>query len=239
MLSSVSLIAACLTLVAAKTIEIDVGKSGFTFSQTATTANVGDTLEFHFFGSIHTAVQGDFSTPCQRGSLSSTGFYSGSIKNGGDGSGSVFQVLVNDTNPIYFYCSTPTHCQGGMVGAINAPSSGNTLDAYKSAAGGSSSSQAGASVQGGVVVPVGTNPQGGSPSVSTTSSLSSALSSAASATTSPSQAGTTGPSTTTSLSSPTTTVVPANGGSALKELAPKTQLMGIVVAGLGLTFAFA
>lgn len=86
MYPSVTLIAATIAIAVAKTIEIDVGKSGFTFSPDSATADVGDTLEFHFFGSIHTAVQGDFSTPCQEGSLSSTGFNSGSIKNGGDGS---------------------------------------------------------------------------------------------------------------------------------------------------------
>lgn len=31
----------------------------------------------------------------------------------------VFTVMVNDTNPIWFYCATAKHCQGGMVGVIN------------------------------------------------------------------------------------------------------------------------
>jgi uncharacterized cupredoxin-like copper-binding protein len=33
----------------------------------------------------------------------------------------VFTVTVNDTNPIWFYCGVPTHCQAGMVGVINPP----------------------------------------------------------------------------------------------------------------------
>jgi len=176
---------------AAKTIVIDVGKQGLTFSPESSTADVGDTLEFHFFNTFHTAVQGDFDTPCQEGSLSDTGFNSGPIKNGADGSGSVFQVQVKDTKPIWFYCGTPTHCQSGMVGAINAPSSGNTLEAYKSAAAGTSSSQLKPNVQGGVVVPVGTPPSGGessssseAPSASASSaSVSSVASSATSITT--------------------------------------------------------
>ena len=53
----------------AKTIQIDVGKGGLVFSPDTSTAAVGDTLEFHFYSAFHTAVQGDFSTPCQRGSL--------------------------------------------------------------------------------------------------------------------------------------------------------------------------
>jgi plastocyanin len=69
----------------AKIIEIDVGKGGLVYSPDTVTADVGDTLEFHFFASFHTAVQGDFSTPCQRGSLESTGFNSGPINNKADG----------------------------------------------------------------------------------------------------------------------------------------------------------
>lgn len=29
--------------------------------------------------------------------------------------------MVNDTNPTFFYCGTPTHCQKGMFGIINPP----------------------------------------------------------------------------------------------------------------------
>jgi plastocyanin len=82
----ISLLAAIAATAVAKTIVINAGQSGFTFSPDSVTANMGDTLEFHFFGSIHTAVQGDFSTPCQMGSLLGSGFDSGSISNKADGS---------------------------------------------------------------------------------------------------------------------------------------------------------
>jgi hypothetical protein len=42
-------------------------------------------------------------------------------------------VTVNDTKPIWFYCTQKTHCKGGMVGVVNAPA-GKTLDDYKKAA---------------------------------------------------------------------------------------------------------
>ena len=29
--------------------------------------------------------------------------------------------MVNDTNPTFYYCGTPTHCQKGMFGIINPP----------------------------------------------------------------------------------------------------------------------
>lgn len=74
--ASISLLAALAATAAAKTVVITAGSGGFVFSPDTVTADVGDTIEFHFVGSIHTAVQGDFSTPCQG---SSSGFDSGSI----------------------------------------------------------------------------------------------------------------------------------------------------------------
>jgi len=91
MRSSLPLLAVLAATAAAKTVVINVGQSGFSFSPDSSTADVGDVLEFHFFGSIHTAVQSDFSSPC---AMSSSGFDSGPINNKADGSGSVFQVTV-------------------------------------------------------------------------------------------------------------------------------------------------
>lgn len=52
-------------------------------------------------------------------------------------SDNVFQVLVRDTKPVWFYCPQPmgVHCTNGMSGVINEPCDGpNTLAAYKQAA---------------------------------------------------------------------------------------------------------
>jgi len=62
-----------------------------------------------------------------------------------------FTVTINDTNPIWYYCGQVGHCQAGMVGVINPPSSGNTLDAYKSAAGKAQTGTNPTVVSGGVV----------------------------------------------------------------------------------------
>jgi hypothetical protein len=35
---------------------------------------------------------------------------------------SLVTQMVNDTNPTFFYCGTPTHCEKGMFGIINPPS---------------------------------------------------------------------------------------------------------------------
>jgi hypothetical protein len=44
----------------------------------------------------------------------------------------VFSVTVNDTKPIFFYCSqtVATHCQAGMVGVVN-PIANQTLASYQ------------------------------------------------------------------------------------------------------------
>jgi plastocyanin len=115
-LGALALMAAASTAFA-KTIVITAGKGGLVFSPDTSTADVGDVLEFHFMGSTHTVMQGDPSKACQR---ASGGFASGPFtSNKADGSGNVFQVTVKDTNPIFFYCSAPTHCQNGMVGGVN------------------------------------------------------------------------------------------------------------------------
>jgi hypothetical protein len=95
MYALLAFLAALAATATAKTVVINVGQSGLTFSPDSNTADVGDTLEFHFFGSIHSAVQGDFATPCQ---MSASGFDSGTIDNGADGS-----------------VSPPTNCSSGFA----------------------------------------------------------------------------------------------------------------------------
>ncbi|ORY56604.1 Cupredoxin [Pseudomassariella vexata] len=123
-------------LAAAATIRIDSGP-GLVFKPEDITAKKGDILEFHFLPINHSVAQGDFNNPCQM--PTSGGFFSGYIATKDTESPTVFRVTVNDTEPIWFYCTQNfhSHCQGGMVGVVNAPSGtsgNNTLAAYKSAA---------------------------------------------------------------------------------------------------------
>ena len=71
-------------------------------------------IVFRMMTATHDVVTGDFGTPCNPGANSS-------VSSGFHPPGTTFTVTVNDTNPIYYYCSARGHCQGGMVGAINAP----------------------------------------------------------------------------------------------------------------------
>ncbi|KAG5928213.1 hypothetical protein E4U42_001097 [Claviceps africana] len=126
--AAVSLLAA---QASAKTISIDVGKDGLTFSPDSVKADKGDVLEFHFYN-VHSVAMGDFAKGCAPAAKG--GFYSGfvrSSKSGPDGENKdVFQVTVDSTDPTPFYCTVGSHCQAGMVGVIN-PSSTDSLDKYK------------------------------------------------------------------------------------------------------------
>lgn len=78
----------------------------------------------------HTVTQSSFKDPCHP--LSSGGFFSGFVPTKDSPSSTTFTITVQNSNPIWFYCSQTvgSHCQKGMVGAINAPATGNTLDAF-------------------------------------------------------------------------------------------------------------
>ncbi|KAK5116269.1 hypothetical protein LTR85_009241 [Meristemomyces frigidus] len=90
-----------------------------------------------------------------------------------NGTGSeVFVITITDTNPIWFYCSQNiyTHCQSGMVGVINPPTSGSqNLTAYQAAAARTTGGSSGDLPQpvGGVVEPLSAAPTANSVSVAT------------------------------------------------------------------------
>ncbi|KAL6890415.1 hypothetical protein GGI43DRAFT_387617 [Trichoderma evansii] len=118
----------------AETIKIQVGANGeLAFSPDSVTAKVNDVLEFHFNPLNHSVVMGDFANPCQPAKTG--GFFSGFQPVSSGEADQVFQVTVNSTDPIFFYCSQNvfTHCISGMSGVVNSNSS-QTLDAYQKAA---------------------------------------------------------------------------------------------------------
>jgi plastocyanin len=184
-------------LVAIKTIyaathNIAVGQDGLAYTPNTTYADIGDTVIFSFYPIDHNVVQGPFETPCLDGN--GTGIYSGFI---GSSEGvavrislpyflstirpnratqnRTFQITINDTNPIWFYCSQKAgggHCTKGMVGVINPPHGCNqTLAQYAASASSVSSTSytEPKQVQLGIVLG---NTAGNNTSVSTTSSRS-------------------------------------------------------------------
>ncbi|RDL30787.1 Uncharacterized protein BP5553_10132 [Venustampulla echinocandica] len=156
---------------------VTVGKdNALAFSPDSITAAVGSSIEFVFYPPVHSVTQSSFDSPCAP-LANGTGFWSGAITTTGDKTNTnVFTLTINDTNPIWFYCATPSHCETGMAGVINPPSGGSeTLDQYKAAASKVSNPAAPSVVQGGSIGP--------SQAASTSSSASHSATSSAATTT--------------------------------------------------------
>jgi plastocyanin len=80
----------------------------------AVNASVGDTVKFIWGANNHTVTKGSQLTPCNK--TSDSPFASGiQLKD------FVYEQVVNDTNPTFFYCAVPNHCTKGMFGIINPP----------------------------------------------------------------------------------------------------------------------
>ncbi|KAJ1323402.1 plastocyanin [Microdochium nivale] len=214
-----ALLLATATLAAAKTITVQVGSSGLNYSPESATAAVGDTIDFVFKGRSHDVVQGAFDKPCQ--AVTQGGFNSGFFADATSSAAKTFRVTVNSTDPIWYYCSAPGHCQGGMVGVINPPAVGNTLASYKSGAAGASNSVTPPNVFGGTVV----NGAGGG----TGGASSSAGSPAPTGSSTGSPAGS--PSGTTAAGGSSTTTP-----NAAASYGQRAGQIGALVAGLGAAF---
>jgi len=79
-----------------------------------TNASVGDTVQFIWGSSEHTVTKSSALELCNKTSEAPV-FASGEQQQG-----FIYNQVVNDTNPIFYYCGTPGHCEKGMFGMINA-----------------------------------------------------------------------------------------------------------------------
>ncbi|UNI15377.1 hypothetical protein JDV02_001914 [Purpureocillium takamizusanense] len=89
-------------------------------------AEIGDTVEWHFLPNNRSVAQSSFAEPCQplvdHGTSSYSGFFAGFNFATQEGqSPYVFQIVVEDKYPIWYYCpqQVGSHCQNGAVGVIN------------------------------------------------------------------------------------------------------------------------
>ncbi|PVI07911.1 hypothetical protein DM02DRAFT_235717 [Periconia macrospinosa] len=123
-----------LTLTNAAVHTVSVGDGGLVFKPETLNPAVGDTVVFKLYPQ-HNVVSGSFSSPCQPsgGNGGNASFYSGPFSDTNNGA-KKFVVNVTSTQPVYYYCAVQRHCQQGMVGGWNLPSSGNDIKAYASAA---------------------------------------------------------------------------------------------------------
>ena len=128
------------TFASATNYQVTVGAGGqLAFNPTNLTAQANDTITFTFSPNNHTVTQSNFSTPCSpvAGGIDS-GFEPVSA-NATNATTVTFNVTVNDTNPVWFYCRQTGHCQKGMVFALN-PTTNETFEAFQAAANASSAS---------------------------------------------------------------------------------------------------
>lgn len=110
---------------------VDLALGGnLTFTPNNITELPRTVVQFNFNPKNHSVVQSSFQDPCHP---LDKGFSSGFIPTAVSPSGAHFDIVVPDTKPIWFYCAQTTgnHCQSGMVGSINAPTTGNTLEAFQ------------------------------------------------------------------------------------------------------------
>ncbi|TGJ88566.1 hypothetical protein E0Z10_g240 [Xylaria hypoxylon] len=94
----------------------------FTFTPDTITAVPGDEIIFQFWSYGHSVARSEFGFPCMPYEYitpDETGFWSGNMLDV-TGSRPTFTVTVNDTKPIFFYCSLSGSCkENKMIGVIN------------------------------------------------------------------------------------------------------------------------
>jgi plastocyanin len=103
------------------THSVTAGLGGLRFEPDNIVAEVGDVVEWHFLPANHSVVQSSFDKPCEP-LADGTGFFSGfNFATQQGQSDNVFQIVVEDRKPIWFYCSQTNgnHCQKGMNGVVN------------------------------------------------------------------------------------------------------------------------
>ncbi|KAI8998707.1 hypothetical protein BD414DRAFT_505404 [Trametes punicea] len=81
----------------------------------AVNASVGDTVMFVWGANNHTVTKSSILDICNK--TDDKPFASGE-----QNKPFTFTQVVNDTQPVFFYCGTPGHCEKGMFGMINPPS---------------------------------------------------------------------------------------------------------------------
>ncbi|KAF2791343.1 hypothetical protein K505DRAFT_225615, partial [Melanomma pulvis-pyrius CBS 109.77] len=110
---------------AAQTHTITVGNGDHKFRPDVTLADIGDVIEFQFFPPNHSVVRAEYLHPCipyEMTGRGKVGFFSGfhPLMTDWLNQPPKWSVTINDTDPIFFYCSASGSCINyQMVGVIN------------------------------------------------------------------------------------------------------------------------
>ncbi|CAO2652889.1 Nn.00g023000.m01.CDS01 [Neocucurbitaria sp. VM-36] len=112
----------------AQTHTIQVGLADHKFRPEVTKAEIGDTVEFRFYPANHSVVRAEYGFPCipyEMTGPDKQGFFTGfhAVDKVLEDPPK-YSLIINDTDPVFFYCSAPGSCLTyGMVAAININSS--------------------------------------------------------------------------------------------------------------------
>jgi plastocyanin len=104
-------------MVTVHVVRVGGANGSLEFSPNDLKANVGDMVQFQFSPKNHSVVTSTFDKPCSpAGSV-----FSGYMPVAADAVNTpTYTIMVQDTKPMWLYCSQGKHCQSGMVMAINA-----------------------------------------------------------------------------------------------------------------------
>ncbi|OJI85818.1 hypothetical protein ASPTUDRAFT_597664 [Aspergillus tubingensis CBS 134.48] len=120
------------TAIATHTVQVGSKEDPHQYSPHNVSAAVGDIIVFEFYPRNHSVVKADYLAPCVP--ASGEIFYSGIFNSFNEEDGQLvgppptWSLVVNDTEPTFFYCTAIDSCIGnGMVGVIN-PNSTMTFE---------------------------------------------------------------------------------------------------------------
>ncbi|MCJ1469749.1 hypothetical protein MMC07_008391 [Pseudocyphellaria aurata] len=112
-------------------VKVSNKRGELTFTPSTLKAAAGSFVQFQFYPKKHSIVQSTFDNPCvpiNQVKPEEPGFFSGFMPvQAGDTTLPTYTIVVNDTKPIWYYCSQGDHCQDGMVGVINPPPRNHSL----------------------------------------------------------------------------------------------------------------
>ncbi|KAJ5698968.1 hypothetical protein N7462_000973 [Penicillium macrosclerotiorum] len=131
--ASTSTISTTSTGITTHTIQVGPKSSPHAYVPHNITANPGDVVVFEFYPTNHSVVKADYQAPCVPASEGL--FYSGMFTTFDEnsdgqliGAAPTWSLVINDTEPTFFYCTAIGSClDNGMVGVIN-PNSSETWE---------------------------------------------------------------------------------------------------------------
>jgi plastocyanin len=96
-----------------KVFTVMVGNGNLTYIPKNFIASVGDTVSFVWTAGNHTVTQSTKADLCTK--------KADAFASGNHAPPFTWNITINSTDPLWYYCGVPTHCQKGMYAAINFP----------------------------------------------------------------------------------------------------------------------